>query len=175
MISNDAESREWMLQRVKALEEAISEKGLDESDLDELVHDCSSEQASETNNSGVSAQLHFLLHNGWKPEDILGRLGIEKEKAESYRIGFEIVRAEEKAPMPISDKWITSHDLVHELWLECPMDKKTEAINAIYDAGGRIVRGGPKRVEEAKVDLNIYQAHAFIPVQVAKLREEPEG
>jgi hypothetical protein len=80
MISPDAESREWMLERVRALQRALEELGAKEDTLDELVSDCLAEKASETNNAGIPAQLQLLLTSGWTPEDIINRVKMEMEE-----------------------------------------------------------------------------------------------
>lgn len=38
-------------------------------DLDEVVHDVMSQQASSINNSGLEAQIQFLVDNGIDPRE----------------------------------------------------------------------------------------------------------
>lgn len=39
-------------------------------DMDELVHETAASAAASINNSGTTAQVEFLLKNGWSFEDI---------------------------------------------------------------------------------------------------------
>lgn len=80
MTPHEAFSRKRLLALIKQITGAMGDQYEDDA-LDQLVHDCFSEQASEVNNSGRPAQLECLLKNGWTPEDILGRLRIQKEDA----------------------------------------------------------------------------------------------
>lgn len=73
MISSDAESRAWMEARVKEIVAQIAATDCEEDVLDDAVHDAASEMATEANNGGIEAQVHFLLMQAWKPEDILFR------------------------------------------------------------------------------------------------------
>lgn len=80
MTPHEAFSRKRLLALIKQITEDMGDQYEDDA-LDTLVHDCFAEQAAEVNNSGRPAQLECLLKNGWTPEDILGRLRIQKEEA----------------------------------------------------------------------------------------------
>ena len=81
MTPPDAFTRRRLLKLIKEVTTAMGEQEYTDDALDALVHDCFAEQAAEVNNSGRPAQLEHLLKNGWTPEDILGRLRIQKEEA----------------------------------------------------------------------------------------------
>lgn len=51
--------------------DAITNCGLEEVDLDILVHLCTSRIASNINNSGIDAQLTYLFSLGMSVEEIL--------------------------------------------------------------------------------------------------------
>ena len=74
MIPADALSRRQLLAKIRKLTAELEVMEAGEEALDELVRDCASEQATEVNNNGLRGQLEYLLRNGWKPEDILGRI-----------------------------------------------------------------------------------------------------
>jgi len=78
----DEETRKWVLQRVRAISQKLDEDDVPTDVLDELVHEAAAEDAAAINNSGVPSQLEFLVRNGWKPEDILGRISDSKEAKE---------------------------------------------------------------------------------------------
>jgi len=46
---------------------------LDDTDLDDVVHDIASSFAADSNNDGIGAQLDFLLEHGWNPPEHLLR------------------------------------------------------------------------------------------------------
>ncbi|MBP8275389.1 MAG: hypothetical protein KAX55_00650 [Propionivibrio sp.] len=62
--------------RVEAIAEKIRDAG-DENVLDEMVHDAFSDQASAVNNSGLSAQIRYLLENDFGEQEILDNAGIQ--------------------------------------------------------------------------------------------------
>lgn len=66
LISSDS-----LFLRKQILLKGLMKKGLNSSDLDEVVQDASSDMASNINNSGVRAQLEFLVGRGWPEEEIL--------------------------------------------------------------------------------------------------------
>lgn len=109
--------RKRILERIRRLSEATADKGLDESDLDDLVRDCADEQASDANNGGLAAQLHFLLTAGWSPSDILGRLDIATEK-----------KSEPTGGVMAS--------------VECPESEVPQLRSGIGAAGGHIIEEG---------------------------------
>ncbi len=80
MTPHEAFSRKRLLALIKEVTQAMGEQYTDDA-LDALVHDCFAEQSAEVNNSGKPAQIECLLKHGWTPEDILGRLRIQKEDA----------------------------------------------------------------------------------------------
>jgi hypothetical protein len=71
MIGSDAETHAWMQARVDGVLKELGD--VKEGVLDDAVHDAHAEAASEVNNAGLSTQVHYLLQQGWKPEDILFR------------------------------------------------------------------------------------------------------
>jgi hypothetical protein len=46
---------------------------LEDTDLDDVVHDIASSFAADANNDGIGAQLDFLLEHGWNPPEHLLR------------------------------------------------------------------------------------------------------
>jgi len=56
--AEQAQTREAMVGELVA---KIHERGLVAEDLDELVHECKSSEASDINNSGIDGQARFLL------------------------------------------------------------------------------------------------------------------
>ncbi len=46
---------------------------LEDTDLDDVVHDIASSLASDANNGGIGAQLDFLFEHGWNPPEHLLR------------------------------------------------------------------------------------------------------
>lgn len=50
---------------------------MDESILDAAVHDTASSLASDANNSGLQAQIAFLIANGWTAESLIGWIKAE--------------------------------------------------------------------------------------------------
>ena len=46
---------------------------LEDTDLDDVVHDIASSFAADANNDGIGAQLDFLLEHGWHPPEHLLR------------------------------------------------------------------------------------------------------
>ena len=46
---------------------------LEDTDLDDVVHDIASSFATDSNNDGIGAQLDFLLEHGWNPPEHLLR------------------------------------------------------------------------------------------------------
>lgn len=81
MISADAESRAWVLRRVKELQLCLDVEGIVTEDLDSLVHDCASEKAAEVNNAGMPAQLAYLLQGSWSRQDIVDRAKMTKDES----------------------------------------------------------------------------------------------
>lgn len=61
---------------VNALELELEEDGKECADLDELVHEAASREASSTNNAGMNEQLHYLIANGFTVADIKKELKI---------------------------------------------------------------------------------------------------
>jgi hypothetical protein len=52
----------------------LKERGVEPEELDELVHEAASSMASNANNSGVEAQVEFLMNTcGWGADDIIGQ------------------------------------------------------------------------------------------------------
>ena len=49
----------------------LEKAGITCENLDELVHEVASSLASDTNNSGLPAQLEFLVSNDWTEEDVI--------------------------------------------------------------------------------------------------------
>lgn len=47
--------------QINTLKTLIKARGLKAEDLDDLIHDVASEQASRVNNEGLEAQLEFLI------------------------------------------------------------------------------------------------------------------
>lgn len=57
------------------LKDTILNMGLESAHLDELVHDAASNAASDANNGGLDAQLHFLTETlGWTEEAVKNAL-----------------------------------------------------------------------------------------------------
>jgi beta-lactam-binding protein with PASTA domain len=48
----------------------LTNNGVDEVDLDDLVHKTKSEEATSINNTGFEEQLSYLLQAGWTIETI---------------------------------------------------------------------------------------------------------
>ena len=48
----------------------LVDAGIKPSDLDDLIQDVKSKEATEINNAGMDAQIHFLLQRGWTVADI---------------------------------------------------------------------------------------------------------
>ena len=51
-------------------------------ELDALVHDCASAQATAVNNNGRAAQVEYLLSNNWSGADIVFQLKAQAEDNE---------------------------------------------------------------------------------------------
>jgi hypothetical protein len=59
----------------------MTELGLKGEDLDDLVHDCKSEEAAAINNGGQDEQIDYLLASGMLVKDVLEKLvEVEKDK-----------------------------------------------------------------------------------------------
>lgn len=56
---------------VKQVCSQLKEAGADAEDIDMLVHDVKSNEATDINNKGVEAQVKYLLASGWSAEQIL--------------------------------------------------------------------------------------------------------
>ena len=50
--------------------DAITNFGIEEVDLDRLIHDVKSDEACGINNDGLDAQLTYLFQRGWTVEAI---------------------------------------------------------------------------------------------------------
>ncbi len=55
---------------VEKVVQELETAGLCSEDLDELVHSTASNDATNTNNSGIAEQVTYLLSNGWLPTEI---------------------------------------------------------------------------------------------------------
>lgn len=93
MISPDAEYRGWLQHQVREMLDKIGK--LPDGALDEAIHDAYSEAATETNNSGLPAQVEYLLRHSWKANDILfharrrhGLVEVTAAEVEACRNGF---------------------------------------------------------------------------------------
>lgn len=62
--------------QVEAIAEKIRDAG-NENVLDEMLHDAFADQASAVNNSGLSAQIRYLLANDHGEQEILNNAGIQ--------------------------------------------------------------------------------------------------
>lgn len=82
MIQADAESRSWLLGKVRAVREELEKMEATPELLDPLVDAAASEEASAHNNGGVPSQVEYLLRNGWTPDDILFQARVEQENEE---------------------------------------------------------------------------------------------
>lgn len=63
---------------VSAFEDELRASDVEELDLDELVEESFSEQATQVNNEGMTSQIRFLFDEGWSEDDIRARLSIEE-------------------------------------------------------------------------------------------------
>ena len=54
----------------KEKKDAITNFGIEDVDLDDLVHEVKAGEATDINNDGLDAQLTYLFANGWTVEDI---------------------------------------------------------------------------------------------------------
>jgi len=53
--------------------DAITNFGIEEVDLDDLIHEVKRDEASNINNDGIDAQLTYLFQKGWTVEEIVKR------------------------------------------------------------------------------------------------------
>jgi CO dehydrogenase/acetyl-CoA synthase epsilon subunit len=57
------------------LKKFLFEKGIECSDLVDIVHDAASSLASDANNEGIDGQINFLMDTcGWTTEDIINKI-----------------------------------------------------------------------------------------------------
>lgn len=62
--------------RAEALVTELDAAGLQDSSLDEMVHDTASSHASSVNNEGMAGQIFYLLTHGWSEQEIKIRLKV---------------------------------------------------------------------------------------------------
>ena len=58
----------------------LKDAGVGRGDLDELVHDCADNLATDINNAGFGDQVSFLLETGWSGE--IEQLLVDKQAEE---------------------------------------------------------------------------------------------
>lgn len=73
-------------EELAALLEAV---GRDSGDLDDLVHETASKNASNVNNDGMFGQLQYLLENRWTPEEIKGLVMTRADRISYERVQYE--------------------------------------------------------------------------------------
>lgn len=72
----DEESRQWILNQVRAISKVVNYDEINDDAFDALVYEVAAAGAAAVNNCGVPSQIEYLLKHGWSVDDIVYRLNL---------------------------------------------------------------------------------------------------